>query len=68
MDKGSEDWFIARLREIMAGKTLLLVTQRLSLLTLVDRVIVMDGGRAVADGPRDAILETLAKGQIRGAA
>jgi ATP-binding cassette subfamily C protein LapB len=68
MDKGSEDWLIARLREILEGKTLVLVTQRLSLLTLVERVIVMDAGKVVADGPRDKVLETLAKGQIRGAA
>jgi ATP-binding cassette subfamily C protein LapB len=68
MDKGSEDWLIARLREILEAKTLVLVTQRLSLLTLVERVIVMDAGRVVADGPRDKVLETLAKGQIRGAA
>jgi ATP-binding cassette, subfamily C, bacterial LapB len=67
MDKGSEDWLIARLREILEGKTLVLVTQRLSLLTLVERVIVMDSGKIVADGPRDKVLETLAKGQIRGA-
>lgn len=67
MDKGSEDWLIARLREILDGKTLVLVTQRLSLLTLVERVIVMDGGTIVADGPRDKVLETLAKGEIRGA-
>jgi ATP-binding cassette subfamily C protein LapB len=67
MDKGSEDWLIARLREILEAKTLVLVTQRLSLLTLVERVIVMDSGKIVADGPRDKVLETLAKGQIRGA-
>jgi ATP-binding cassette subfamily C protein LapB len=67
MDKGSEDWLIARMREILEGKTLVLVTQRLSLLTLVERVIVMDSGKIVADGPRDKVLETLAKGQIRGA-
>jgi ATP-binding cassette subfamily C protein LapB len=67
MDKGSEDWLIARLREILDGKTLILVTQRLSLLTLVERVIVMDNGTIVADGPRDKVLETLAKGQIRSA-
>jgi hypothetical protein len=30
-------------------------------------VIVMDGGKIVAEGPRDKVLETLAKGQIRGA-
>jgi ATP-binding cassette subfamily C protein LapB len=67
MDKGSEDWLIARLREILDGKTLVLVTQRLSLLTLVERVIELDSGQLVAAGPRDKELETLAKGQLRGA-
>src|SRR5262249_13555370 len=60
MDKGSEDWLIARLNEYLAGKTLVVATQRLALLTLVERVIVMDAGRIVADGPRDKVLETLA--------
>jgi ATP-binding cassette subfamily C protein LapB len=68
MDKGSEDWFISRLEETLEGRTLIIVTQRVSLLTLVDRLIVMDGGRIVADGPRDSVIETLASGQIRGAA
>ncbi len=67
MDKGSEDWFISRLKETLEGRTLIVVTQRVSLLTLVDRLIVMDGGRVVADGPRDSVIETLARGQIRGA-
>lgn len=67
MDKGSEDWFIARLREYMVNRSMILVTQRVSLLTLVDRLLVMDGGGVVADGPRDTVLEMLARGQIKGA-
>jgi ATP-binding cassette subfamily C protein LapB len=67
VDKASEDWFIERLTESLEGKTLVLATQRLSLLTLVERVIVMDGGRIVADGPRDVVLEMLATGRISGA-
>ncbi|MEQ8700666.1 MAG: ATP-binding cassette domain-containing protein, partial [Bauldia litoralis] len=68
MDKGSEDWFIERLRESLGGKTLIVVTQRVSLLTLVDRLLVMDGGKVVADGPREEVLERLARGQIAGSA
>jgi len=67
MDKGSEDWFINRLREYMVGRTVFVVTQRVSLLTLVDRLLVMDGGGVVAEGPRDTVLEMLARGQIKGA-
>jgi len=68
MDKGSEEVFMKRLGEILEGKTMLLVTQRVSLLKLVDRLIVLDGGKVVADGPRDKVLETLARGQVRGTA
>ncbi len=66
MDKGSEDWFLSRLREEIDQRTLIVVTQRVSLLAVVDRLIVMDSGKVVADGPRDKVLETLARGQIRG--
>jgi ATP-binding cassette subfamily C protein LapB len=68
MDKGSEEQFIDRLQSILEGKTVVLVTQRVSMLKVVDRLIVMDGGKIVADGPRDKVLETLARGQIRGTA
>ena len=49
-------------------KTVMLVTHRTSLLTLVDRVIVIDGGKVVADGPRDRIMEALQSGRIARAA
>jgi len=68
MDKGSEDLFIQRLEQYLEGRTMVIVTQRVSMLKLVDRLLVMDGGKVVADGPRDKVLETLARGQIRGSA
>ena len=37
------------------------------LLTLVDRLIVMDGGLLVADGPKDQVMEALASGRIQTA-
>jgi ATP-binding cassette subfamily C protein LapB len=67
MDNGAESRFKTRLGEELAGRTLLLVTHRASLLGLVDRLIVLDGGRLVADGPRDQVLKALAAGQIKGA-
>ncbi|MEZ5863137.1 MAG: type I secretion system permease/ATPase [Geminicoccaceae bacterium] len=67
MDNGAESRFKTRLGEELAGRTLLLVTHRASLLGLVDRLIVLDGGRVVADGPRDQVLKALAAGQIKGA-
>ena len=65
MDNSSEEYIKQKLQQELAGKTLLVVTHRASLLTLVDRIIVIDHGRVVADGPRDQVLEALNKGQIR---
>jgi ATP-binding cassette subfamily C protein LapB len=65
MDNGAENRFKARLGAFLNGKTLLLVTHRASLLGLVDRLIVMDGGQIVADGPKDRVLKALAAGQVK---
>jgi ATP-binding cassette, subfamily C, bacterial LapB len=56
---------IGRLRDRGAGYVI--VTHKHSILPLVDRVVVMDAGRIVADGARDAVLQALAGGKIRTA-
>lgn len=66
MDNSSEEQFKNRLLPLLDGRTLLLVTHRASLLSLVGRVIVMDGGRIVADGPKDQVLEALRGGRLTG--
>ena len=68
MDYSSEAAITQRLMDFAANKTVLLVTHRTSLLSLVDRVIVIDGGKVVADGPRDRIMEALQSGRIARAA
>jgi ATP-binding cassette subfamily C protein LapB len=65
MDNGAENRFKHRLGETLDGKTLILVTHRASVLSLVERLIVLDGGRVVADGPKDDVLKALAAGRIR---
>lgn len=60
LDAQAEAQLIARLREATAGRTLVLVTHRLSMLTLVDRVVVVDQGRIVVDGLRDEVLRSMA--------
>jgi ATP-binding cassette subfamily C protein LapB len=67
MDIGSEEQFKARLLAVLPGRTLVIVTHRESMLTLVDKLIVMDNGRAVAAGPKADVLQALAKGRIRKA-
>ena len=39
----------------------MLVTHRMAMLALVDRLIVMDRGRVIADGPRDEVLKALSQ-------
>jgi ATP-binding cassette, subfamily C, bacterial LapB len=56
MDLNSEKRFIGRLKARLEGKTLLLVTHRTTLFSLVDRIIVLGNGKVVADGPRDEVL------------
>ena len=65
MDNSTEDQFKSKLQAHLADKTMILVTHKASLLSLVDRIIVMDQGRLVADGPRDQILAALKNGHIK---
>jgi ATP-binding cassette subfamily C protein LapB len=64
MDFSTEAAITRRLQQLTRGKTVVLVTHRTSLLGLVDRVIVIDGGKVVADGPRDRIMEALQSGRV----
>jgi len=65
MDSRSEERVKQRLAEVLPGKTLLLITHRAPLLDLVERVIVLDDGKVVADGPKAQVLEALRDGRIR---
>lgn len=64
LDNQSEAMLKTRLKETMQGKTLVLVTHRTALLELVDRLIVIDAGRVVADGGKDQVIEALKSGRI----
>lgn len=64
MDFSSEQQFKERLKTFAAHKTVLIVTHRNSLLDLATRVIVIDEGKVVADGPRDQVIQALQSGRI----
>ena len=64
MDHASEELFKRNIREYAPGKTLLVITHRTSLLELVDRIIVIDAGKIVADGSKDQVVEALRQGRI----
>ncbi|TDV47394.1 ATP-binding cassette subfamily C protein LapB [Pseudomonas graminis] len=64
MDNTGEERLKQRLFGVIEKKTVILVTHRASLLSLVDRLVVIDRGQIVADGPKAAVMEALKKGQI----
>lgn len=68
MDNTSEDILRNRLQSWSQGKTLLLITHRSSMLSLVDRLIVLDYGHVVADGPKEAVIDALRRGRVGPAA
>ena len=68
MDVDSERLVQQRLAPILGDKTLILITHRLSMLRIVDRLIVMEAGRVLMDGPRDAVLKKLQERQRPGRA
>jgi ATP-binding cassette subfamily C protein LapB len=61
MDSGSEQQLLNDLKGVLADKTLILITHRGTLLSLVDRVIVFDSGRILADGPKEKVLQAASK-------
>jgi len=60
LDQLSESRLLNHLKTAFAGKkTVLLVTQKLGLLAITPRVIVMNEGRVYLDGPREEVLKKL---------
>jgi ATP-binding cassette, subfamily C, bacterial LapB len=56
-DVRSEAEFLDRLRTLAAERmTIVIATHRLSVLTLLDRLLLFDRGKLIADGPRDQVL------------
>lgn len=65
MDNRTEVRLKKNLSEVVKDKTLLLITHRASLLEMVDRLVVIDNGAIVADGPKNSVLEALKRGQLK---
>ena len=64
MDSTSEAKVKQSLAKLLQGRTLVLVTHHAALLELVDRLIVLDQGLVVADGPKQQVLEALKDGRL----
>lgn len=59
MDELAERDVIARLRQLPTEHTLIIATHRMGALDAVERVILVDGGTIVMDGPKEQVLATL---------
>src|SRR4051794_36191634 len=60
MDTQTELYFIEHLKTALAAdQTLIVATHRHNMLSILTRLIVIDGGKIIADGPRDAVLKHL---------
>jgi len=60
MDRQTEKQFIDRMMNIIENKTLIVVTHKTSLLKLVDRVIILENGQVIVDGPKNEVFKTKA--------
>lgn len=67
MDHSTELTVKKNLAEFSRDKTLIMVTHHTTLLEIVDRIIVIDAGKIVADGPKQQVVDALKKGRIGSA-
>ncbi len=65
-DSGTANKVLNNLKEALKEKTLILITHSPSNLVLVDRIIVMDSGKIIMDGPKEEILSRLSGGNVDG--
>ena len=68
LDETAEQKVLAALSELPPETTLFVATHKPSVLAVVDRLVVVSGGKIIMDGPRDQILTRLRKGEAKAAA
>lgn len=66
MDSATETMVMQALSRLSTRQTMVFVTHKLQLLDFVNRVMIMDAGVRVADGPKEAVLQALKEGKIQG--
>jgi ATP-binding cassette, subfamily C, bacterial LapB len=67
MDGASEHKALMALNELAAGKTLVMVTHKMSIVGFAQRLVVLEAGQKIADGPRQAVLDALNQGRVQAA-
>ncbi|MEZ5918693.1 MAG: type I secretion system permease/ATPase [Alphaproteobacteria bacterium] len=64
MDMQAEEAFKRYVQKEIGDKTFIMITHRHTMLELVDRLILLDEGRVVMDGPRGKVLDALQAGRV----
>jgi ATP-binding cassette subfamily C protein LapB len=67
LDARAEQQFIKSISTTATDRTLLLITHKMELLSLVDRIIVLEKGKLVIDGPKNVVLQKLKEGKSKSA-
>ncbi|MGV2990240.1 type I secretion system permease/ATPase [Vibrio sp. E150_011] len=67
MDNRSELHIKTQLKQLKDSETLILITHKTSMLDVADRVIVMEKGAIIADGPKAKVLNDLRQGKVKAA-
>lgn len=65
MDHSAEERLKTQMQTELSGKTIIIVTHRESLLSVINTLVVMDGGRVLAVGPKELVLKAIADGKVR---
>ncbi|MFK7862432.1 MAG: ATP-binding cassette domain-containing protein [Granulosicoccus sp.] len=60
LDASLEKHFVKSMKEFSKNRTLIIVTHRTALVTLTERVVLMDKGGVVTDGKRDSVMQRIA--------
>jgi ATP-binding cassette subfamily C protein LapB len=68
LDAPAEQQFMRSMIQTAKDRSLILITHKMHLLKLVDRIIVLDNGRLIADGDKDTILMKLKSGALTAVA
>lgn len=63
LDQTLERTLVSRLETWLQGRTAVIATHRMPILTLTNRTLILQDGRMVVDGPRDKVLAHLAAGE-----
>jgi ATP-binding cassette subfamily C protein LapB len=66
LDQTLETAIVGRLQDWLAGRTAIIATHRVPILHLTERTLILQNGRIMVDGPREAVLAHLTRAANAG--